>query len=300
MTRPRQVLPEKTYMVTRNCSQRQFFLRPCDEINQLFLYSLAVASQRYDIRIHAFVVLSNHFHIILHDRCAKLPRAMLWIDGVIARALNAFHRRAENFFAPGSYSRVELTADEDILEKMVYVLANPVAAGLVSRGSEWPGVRSTTLRGGRVRLTIERPKAFFSPRSRLPEKAELVVERPSAFEDLSDEEFGELFDGRVERHEAELARAQAREGRKPLGPKRIKAQRFTSKPSKPREKGGIDPQVAGRDKWRRIEKLRELGEWIVEYHAARLRFCAGERRVLFPAGTYWLRIHYRVRCRKPP
>ena len=33
---------------------------------------------------------------------------------------------------------------------------------------------------------------------------------------------------------------------------------------------------------------------------AGLLFLAGVRDVIFPAGTYWLRVHFAVRCAKPP
>lgn len=57
MTAPRQVLPGTTYLVTRRCAQRQFFLRPSKTTNDSFLYLLAVAAQRFEIQVHAFCVL---------------------------------------------------------------------------------------------------------------------------------------------------------------------------------------------------------------------------------------------------
>ena len=45
MTAPRQILPGTTYMVTRRCSERRFFLRPSAIVNQIFTYCLAYAAQ---------------------------------------------------------------------------------------------------------------------------------------------------------------------------------------------------------------------------------------------------------------
>ncbi len=59
MTAPRQIVPGATYLVTRRCASRQFFLRPSKVVNQVFLYLLAVAAQRYGVEAHAFCVLSN-------------------------------------------------------------------------------------------------------------------------------------------------------------------------------------------------------------------------------------------------
>jgi putative transposase len=62
MTAPRQILPGAIYLVTRRCAQRQFFLRPSKTTNEVFLYLLAVAARRFGVVVHAYCVLSNHFH----------------------------------------------------------------------------------------------------------------------------------------------------------------------------------------------------------------------------------------------
>jgi putative transposase len=46
MPLPREVLPGRTYMITRRCTQRQFLLRPDSATNNAFMYCLAVATQR--------------------------------------------------------------------------------------------------------------------------------------------------------------------------------------------------------------------------------------------------------------
>ncbi|MBI5488563.1 MAG: hypothetical protein HY905_14615, partial [Deltaproteobacteria bacterium] len=43
------------------------------------------------------------------------------------------------FFSPGSYSAVELETPDDVLGKLIYVLANPVSAGLVDHAKDWAG-----------------------------------------------------------------------------------------------------------------------------------------------------------------
>jgi putative transposase len=45
MTAARRVLPGQTYLVTRRCSERRFFLRPSTVTNAIFLYALAVAAR---------------------------------------------------------------------------------------------------------------------------------------------------------------------------------------------------------------------------------------------------------------
>ncbi len=142
MTAPRQVLEGTTYLVTRRASERRFFLRPAKETTAIFGYLLAVLSERYGILLHAACVLSNHFHLVLTDPDARLPEFHRDLDALVARAVNCALGRWEALWERDSYSAVRLETPDAVLEKMVYVLANPVAAGLVRRGGDWPGLWS--------------------------------------------------------------------------------------------------------------------------------------------------------------
>ncbi len=53
MTAPRQIVASSTYLVTRRCSERQFFLRPFPDGEPGVLYLLALAAERFDIRVPA-------------------------------------------------------------------------------------------------------------------------------------------------------------------------------------------------------------------------------------------------------
>ncbi|ABS26525.1 protein of unknown function DUF1568 [Anaeromyxobacter sp. Fw109-5] len=118
MTAPRQVLPGTTYLVTRRCAQRQFLLRPSAVVNEVFLYVLAVAAERFGVLVHAFCVLSNHFHLVVTDPDAQLPAFEQYLDSLVARALNASLGRWEAFWAPSSYSAVALVSPEDVLDSL--------------------------------------------------------------------------------------------------------------------------------------------------------------------------------------
>src|SRR5262245_5097062 len=87
VTAPRQVLPRATYLVTRRCAQRQFLLKPSKTTSEVFLYVLAVAAERFGIQVHAFCVLSNHFHLVVTDPQARLPAFHQFLDALVARAL---------------------------------------------------------------------------------------------------------------------------------------------------------------------------------------------------------------------
>jgi REP element-mobilizing transposase RayT len=288
-------LPGTTYLVTRRCSERRFFLRPGPAVNEIFLYVLAVAARRYGILVHACCVLSNHAHLVVTDVEGRLPAFMQYLDSLVARAVNASLGRFEGFWASdGSYSAVVPIAPSDVIAKIAYVLANPVAAGLVRRGLEWPGVWTAPDQIGGAKLIARRPKAFFDPKGYMPEVAELELTVPSGF--ASAEEFGVLLRNELRALEERYQRDAAGEGRPFLGATRVRAQSPFSRPPSGEPRFGLKPRIAARDKWRRTEALQHLKTFLCSYREARLARRAGLPDVLFPAGTYHLRLMHGVQC----
>jgi REP element-mobilizing transposase RayT len=291
MTAPRRVLAGSTYLVTRRCAQRQFLLRPSKSTNEIFLYLLAVAARRFDIQVHAYCVLSNHFHLIVTDPHARLPAFHQFLDALVARAVNASLGRWESFWAPNSYSAVALVSPEDVLDKAAYVLANPVAAGLVHSGRQWPGLWSAPEWIGGEALEVRRPKHFFDPQGPLPEQVSLQLEAPPGF--ASAAEFRERLSAALAPREAEAVRS-ARGGL--AGVKRVLSQKPTGRPAPGEPRRGLNPRVAARDKWKRIEALGRLVEFLRSYRAAWAARKGGRADAIFPCGTYHLRVAHGVAC----
>ena len=189
MTAPRQVLAGATYLVTRRCSERRFFLRPSSRFNAIFQYLLAVAATRYGVLIHAYCVMSNHYHLVLTDPQARLPDFQRYLDGLLARAANATLGRRQALWDRDSYSAVRLEDSATVFDKLLYVLLNPVTAGLVRRGAEWPGLWSAPALMGGSSVELSRPERFFRTKGPMPATATLTLQPPPGFE--ADEAFVE-------------------------------------------------------------------------------------------------------------
>jgi REP element-mobilizing transposase RayT len=263
-------------------------LRPGRLVNQVFLYLLALAARRHGIRIHAFCVLSNHYHLILTDPHARLPAFGQLLDALVARALNTSLGRSESFWAPNSYSAVALATPEDILTKAAYVLANPVAAGLVRSGRDWPGLWSGPERVGTT-IVAPRPRHFFSPKGQLPESVALELTAPPGF--ASADDFARALRGALAEREVI-----ERQGKSFLGAARVLAQRPTARPTSAEPRGGLNPRVAARDKWKRIEALRRLSDFLAAYREALAAWLRDDPAVVFPAGTYLMRVLHGAPC----
>jgi putative transposase len=294
MTAPRQILPGTTYLITRRCAQREFLLRPCAVTNGVFLYVLGVAARRFGVRVHAYCVLSNHFHLVVTDPQARLPAFEQYLAALVARAVNASLGRWESVWAPSSYSAVALASPDDIVAKCAYVLANPVAAGLVRHGRDWPGVWSAPEQLCGAPIVVARPTTFFRPSGYMPESAELELAAPPGF--ASPEEFRLRVVESLTAVEESARREFESSGRGFLGARKVLTQNPRGRPASAEARRELNPRVAARDKWRRIEALSRVLDFLEAYRAALSAFRAGLRDAVFPAGTYLLRVAHGVRC----
>jgi putative transposase len=292
---PRQILPGSTYLVSRRCTQRQFLLRPCSATTAIFGYCLAVAAARCNIHVHAACVMSNHWHAVVTDPDARIPEFLAYLHKYVAKAVNASLGRWENLWATEPPSLVRLFGPEEVLAKTSYLVTNPVAAGLIKRAPRWPGLLCYLPRHSR---SFRRPDIFFRKEGPLPAKARLELTMAPALAGLGAQEVERRLTARVHADEDRIARERATSRRPFLGVERVLAQNPTDRPRGTEPRRELSPRVAARGTWRRIEVLQRLKEFVVAYRDAWRRWRAGARSVLFPPGTYALRVHAGVLCQQ--
>ncbi len=179
------------------------------------------------------------------------------------------------------------------MDKCAYVLANPVAAGLVATGSAWPGAWSAPDRIGGEAQIVKRPGQFFSAKGGLPDVVALPLTPPPGFD--SADQFRAELERALEGRESS-ARTHRHAHRGFLGVRRVLAQKPTSRPSVGEARRALNPRLAGRDTWRRIEALGRLREFVRTYRAAWKARRAGAEGVVFPYGTYLLRVLHAAPC----
>jgi len=262
--------------------------------NLVFKFVLAVAAARHGILVHAVCVMSNHYHLVVTDCRANLPAFGQLLDGVVAKALNALHGRWENFWAPGSYSAVVLVTPDDVVEKVAYTLANPASADLVEHGRQWPGIWSDPRSIGGPGERIECPGHYFAEDGSMREGAELVFSAPPGFESV--DAFRAKVVARVTELEEEAAARREARGVAVVGARRVMKQKHTDRPATREPRRRLNPRIAARDPQKRIDALERLARFLERYRTALESYCCGERKAVFPLGTYLMRVRFGVSC----
>jgi hypothetical protein len=276
-----------------------FLLRPDAVTNQTFLYCLALAARRYGIEINWVAVESNHYHAGIHDVRGNYPEFLRYFHSLLARGINAHRGRWENLWATEQASVVELVSADAVFEKQIYGLTNPVKDHLVDKVHNWPGVSSLRYQLSRGSVTVKRPKHFFNPNGGLPEEITLQFVRPRGFEHLTEEQWKAKLSNAIADKEREFAAKRAAKGIRLLGSRAVRDQSPFSSPTTFTKRRGLSPRIATRNKWLRVEAAQRNKQFATQYRDALSRFRSGED-VLFPAGTYLLRVRGLVSCEAQP
>ena len=124
-------------------------------------------------------------------------------------------------------------------------------------------------------------------------------DRQSQFLETSDKQWTEKLMAAVAQEEAKAADVRKTEGRRVLGSKAVRRQSPFSHPKTTSDRRRLRPRVASKNKWRRIEMLQRNRHFQDCYRRAYTRRAAGDVDVLFPYGSYKLRLQGLVRCEPP-
>lgn len=90
-----------------------------------FLELLQMAVERYRVRIHAYVLMDNHFHLLLETPEGNLAECMQWVKQAYAMWYNVRHDRVGPLFQ-GRYRSLPVEDAGWIFELSQYVHLNPL------------------------------------------------------------------------------------------------------------------------------------------------------------------------------
>jgi putative transposase len=110
-----------------------------------FIKLLNQAGERTPVRLLAYVLLPNHFHLVLwpqHD--GDLSDFMKWL---LTAHVPRYHYHSSGHVWQGRFRAFPIQEDEHLLTVLRYIERNPVRAGLVERAENWKWSSAGAVRG---------------------------------------------------------------------------------------------------------------------------------------------------------
>lgn len=136
MTRPlRFEIEGGVYHITaRGNEQNDIFVDENDK--RKFVTLLSELPRRYKVKIHAYVLMSNHYHLLLETPKGNISKAMHYLNVSYTVYFNRRYKRSGHLFQ-GRYKSIVIEKDSYLISVSRYIHLNPVRAGIVKKPEEY-------------------------------------------------------------------------------------------------------------------------------------------------------------------
>ncbi len=129
------VAGQPLHLIQRGNNRAAIFF--ADEDYQCYRDALGEASQRFGCAIHAYVLMTNHVHLLITPADERGPaRLMQAVGRRYVRYINAHYRRTGTLWE-GRYKSALIDSDHYLLACSRYIELNPVRAGLVEDPAQY-------------------------------------------------------------------------------------------------------------------------------------------------------------------
>ncbi len=143
-----------------------------------FLRLILGACERRPMRIIAYCLMPNHFHLVLWpERDGELSSWMHWLLTSHVQRHRSRHGTTGHVWQ-GRFKAFPIQSDHHLLRVLRYVERNPVRAGLATAAARWPW---SSLR---ERLVPERTSLLSAPPMQLPDTWAELVDEPLTVAEL--------------------------------------------------------------------------------------------------------------------
>jgi len=123
------------HIIQRGNNRQAIFSSTADYI--LLLALLKENAQKFGVAVHAYVLMTNHFHILATpEQLNSLPLMMQAVGRSYVRYFNDAQHRSGTLWE-GRYRSTLIQTDRYLLTCMAYLDLNPVRAGLVRQAKEY-------------------------------------------------------------------------------------------------------------------------------------------------------------------
>lgn len=141
------------HVLNRGNSKQKIFHKNQDY--ETFINLMGKAKNFYPIKIFAYCLMPNHFHIVLMSiRAEYLSKWMQW---VMTSHVRRYHRHygTSGHVWQGRFKSFIIQQDSHLLTVLRYVESNPIRAGLVSSARDWLWSSHKEAIGERSRLLVD-------------------------------------------------------------------------------------------------------------------------------------------------
>ncbi len=133
--RPRIDLPGYHHVVNRGVNRDNIFSD--DKDKETFLRILCKACRIYDVIVHDYCLMDNHYHLLIENAQKNLSLFMRQVNANYAIYYNKKTKRTGHLWQ-GRYRSWYIHAEDYLYRTIKYIELNPVEAGIVEHVRDYP------------------------------------------------------------------------------------------------------------------------------------------------------------------
>jgi REP element-mobilizing transposase RayT len=122
------------HVLSRGNERREIFFSHSDRY--MFLNILGEMSDRFAVEIYAYVLMPNHYHLLVRTQEANLSKCMQWLGVTYTNRVNIRYGRSGHLFQ-GRFKAMLVENEAYLMQLSCYIHRNPIRAGLVKRLSDY-------------------------------------------------------------------------------------------------------------------------------------------------------------------
>lgn len=123
------------HVTSRGNERKNIFFTKIDY--QKFKEYLSESQEKFHFKLHCYVLMTNHYHLLLQTPERNLQRAMHYINSSFSMYTNTKRKRCGHLFQ-GRYKALIVDKDSYLVELSRYIHLNPVRAKMVERPEDYP------------------------------------------------------------------------------------------------------------------------------------------------------------------
>jgi putative transposase len=137
---PRPILKSSSlhpYHVRSRCINRDWFSQPMEEVWEIMSEQLFFINHAFKVKIHAFVLMSNHYHMLISTPEGNLSESMAWFNRETSRSVIKDSERINQTYG-GRFKGTLITSFHHFINVYKYIYRNPVTAGICKNVEAYP------------------------------------------------------------------------------------------------------------------------------------------------------------------
>lgn len=127
---------ESPYHITGRSNNKDFFYIETETLWEIFMRAMAQAETLFSCDFHAFVLMSNHYHLLISTPDNNIDKVMGHIQREVAKKANRESARINHFFG-GPYKWSLIYEENYYWNAVKYIFRNPIRAGICNAVTDY-------------------------------------------------------------------------------------------------------------------------------------------------------------------